>query len=258
MNEKSLKRVFFVLPLLFLCFIVLMKLSVPYKYFKWFIREDGPLEWVQFLAYLSTSLIAFAASLKLYGKKQKFHAFLYLVFAVGTFLISMEEISWGQRIFHIPTPEKVGRVNLQHEFNLHNMLPGKKLHLFFIVTGFYGAFLRFLLPGRIKKEHPDGVGLLTPAKYLFFYFFPVFFFYFYYDYVSRLDLLIFGDNGPFGRGFTRGYKAEEPGEFLLSMGFLIFTGMNTLRLRASRLVPQKPFEFARTDELPACMGKDIR
>lgn len=32
-----------------------------------------------------------------------------------------EEISWGQRILGIQTPESIRAVNVQHELNLHNM-----------------------------------------------------------------------------------------------------------------------------------------
>lgn len=35
-----------------------------------------------------------------------------------------EEISWGQRIFGWQTGESMNRYNLQHETNLHNLLPG--------------------------------------------------------------------------------------------------------------------------------------
>jgi hypothetical protein len=40
---------------------------------------------------------------------------LLFVFAAG------EEISWGQRLFHIAAPEYVQEINVQEEFTLHNM-----------------------------------------------------------------------------------------------------------------------------------------
>jgi len=36
-------------------------------------------------------------------------------------LVALEEISWGQRIFGFSTPEAVGSLNVQDEFNLHNL-----------------------------------------------------------------------------------------------------------------------------------------
>jgi hypothetical protein len=41
--------------------------------------------------------------------------FLLLFFGVG------EEISWGQRILHFTTPEFMNKLNVQHEFNIHNL-----------------------------------------------------------------------------------------------------------------------------------------
>jgi hypothetical protein len=32
-----------------------------------------------------------------------------------------EEISWGQRIFNFKTPELFREINVQHEFNIHNI-----------------------------------------------------------------------------------------------------------------------------------------
>jgi hypothetical protein len=238
MSEKSLKRVIFFLPFAFLAFIVLLKFSYLNRYWKWFAGNDGPLDWAQFAAYMLSCLIGLLAARDLYEKKQKFFASLYLIFAVGMFLIGFEEISWGQVLFHYKTPGAF-KGNLEHEFNLHNFLPGKELHFLYIVAGFYGAFARLSLSDKTLERHSDFVEMFMPAGYLFFYFFPVFFFYFYYDYASQADLYLFGDKGLFARGFTRGYKEEETVEFLLSCGFLIFAAMNALKLRAGRAVSRK-------------------
>jgi hypothetical protein len=37
------------------------------------------------------------------------------------FILAMEEISWGQRIFHVETPAILTQVNYQDELNLHNI-----------------------------------------------------------------------------------------------------------------------------------------
>ena len=41
--------------------------------------------------------------------------------AFGLFLLAGEEISWGQRIFHIAEPGALDAINEQHELNLHNI-----------------------------------------------------------------------------------------------------------------------------------------
>jgi len=40
------------------------------------------------------------------------------------FLASMEEISWGQHIFHFPSSRYFLENNLQEETNLHNLIDG--------------------------------------------------------------------------------------------------------------------------------------
>lgn len=45
----------------------------------------------------------------------------FLLLAIVFFVGSGEEISWGQRIFGFQTPEAISRINVQHEFSLHNI-----------------------------------------------------------------------------------------------------------------------------------------
>jgi hypothetical protein len=45
----------------------------------------------------------------------------YLLLALAGFFVGMEEISWGQRILGLETPEVLARINLQNETTLHNI-----------------------------------------------------------------------------------------------------------------------------------------
>lgn len=45
----------------------------------------------------------------------------FLLLAVGIFFLAGEEISWGQRIFNIQTPEALSQINIQKELNIHNL-----------------------------------------------------------------------------------------------------------------------------------------
>ena len=45
----------------------------------------------------------------------------YLLLALGTFFVAMEEISWGQRLLHLRTPELLRSINLQNEITIHNI-----------------------------------------------------------------------------------------------------------------------------------------
>lgn len=45
----------------------------------------------------------------------------FLLLGLLFFFIFGEEISWGQRIFNIDTPEIIAEINVQKEINLHNL-----------------------------------------------------------------------------------------------------------------------------------------
>jgi hypothetical protein len=57
--------------------------------------------------------------LKGYGEKRWRWFYFGLVF--GFLLVSLEEVSWGQRIFHLGTPDWVQSINGQEEINFHNV-----------------------------------------------------------------------------------------------------------------------------------------
>lgn len=77
-------------------------------------REDHLFEWLTAVSFLIVSVI----SLIIFFKTRNF---IHLFFAVLFFGGFGEEISWGQRIFGFKTPETMEQVNVQQEFNVHNI-----------------------------------------------------------------------------------------------------------------------------------------
>jgi len=62
-----------------------------------------------------------------------------LAAAAVLFVMAMEEVSWTQWFFGFATPESVREVNLQHEFNLHNLPVIQDLNEWFLfVVGLVG------------------------------------------------------------------------------------------------------------------------
>lgn len=78
--------------------------------------EDGVIEYVQALLY-AVAAVAFAAL----AWTSRRHRIWAVLLALGTFVVAGEEISWGQRILDIGTPESFERSNVQGEINLHNL-----------------------------------------------------------------------------------------------------------------------------------------
>jgi len=77
-------------------------------------NEDGIVEYMTFFSFL----IAFFFFIRTFLiHRNVFFLLLALVFFMG----AGEEISWGQRIFSFSTPESLNEINVQNEFNLHNI-----------------------------------------------------------------------------------------------------------------------------------------
>jgi len=83
-----------------------------------FFQEDMIIENITFLLFLGASLLFFKAGLcRNVSKRRRF-----FLFALGVvlFVVAMEEISWGQRVFGWETTDWFSSGNRQRETNLHN------------------------------------------------------------------------------------------------------------------------------------------
>ena len=89
-----------------------------------FIVEDGFIEWLTVLGFIAGGLVCFRRVYRL--RRVRSIGFLALTALLGcAFLfIAGEEISWGQRIFNVETPQWMEERNTQQEMNLHNLKIG--------------------------------------------------------------------------------------------------------------------------------------
>ena len=90
----------------------------------WFLDEDHVAEWTQFGMVLAGSGIAVLATLLHIKRREYKMAVLLALVALALFVISGEEISWGQRVFNFGTPADLKGVNAQGEFNVHDITSG--------------------------------------------------------------------------------------------------------------------------------------
>ena len=166
-------------PIYYLLFIYCFIYIVPYgkafigmSWFDWLRSEDGPLEWIQFIEYIAASILAFIIFIK-QKKKKEVNSIIWLLIAFLCFVISGEEISWGERLTGIGI-DKISNLNVQGETNFHN-LPFFHNYLldplFEITCVFLGWF------GWKIFKNIDAF----PSKHLSLYFLFVALFYFYFD-----------------------------------------------------------------------------
>lgn len=205
------------------------------------IVEGGPFETVTALVYLAASLTAAAAALMLLRRSDRLFAGLYAALALGFFVIAGEEVSWGQHIFQMQSPEFFAEHNLQQEINLHNFLQWRVLHASYIGVSFLMAFGWYVvprllprLPARFRSLVEHKLWMLLPERRLMLYALPCLVLYVYLDYANSIVWRVLG---PEWNVFSGGpddfylWKNQEPIEMILAFGFLLFVALVVRRLR---------------------------
>lgn len=207
-------------------------------------REDGIVE------NLTAAMYFAAAAIFVYTCATfRFRNLVHWGYAGLFFLVGGEEISWGQRIFGIATPEKLRTLNVQGEMNLHNV---KGVHgdvrwvgllVVLIITVVMPLAFRFVPRARslARRFHVPVFPLaVTPIV------------------VIAIALMA----GPRVLGRTR-FGLDEMGEFYLALAFLMFglAHLSTHRLRegdaAGRVVNHASQESEDDELLGATTGTSL-
>jgi len=85
------------------------------------IRLSAEDYWVEYGTFAGFALTAFLVGRLALQPEPWRQRVLWAVIAAVAALVALEEISWGQRIFGLRTPELLLEVNRQKELNLHNI-----------------------------------------------------------------------------------------------------------------------------------------
>ncbi len=104
--------------------IVYLHTQAPVAYMR-IITEDEFGEYATAVSYLVMAAFFALLVVQADGKMRRL---LWLFIAICAFFVGMEEISWGQRLFHLPTPEVLQEHNVQKELSLHNLIETDPLH----------------------------------------------------------------------------------------------------------------------------------
>ncbi len=207
--SKYWKVLLFILPLLIVTSLVFIYLRNNQLY-RWMIAEDSLIEWVQFVILLMTSF--FSLKLSLFWKnKNKFIMTVFISFSLILFFVAGEEISWGQRLLMIETPEQLAERNLQEEITVHNIdtLFGL-VYRGYMIIGLLGSSLwvvKRVVYSYLNKSCKLLFDTLVPNWYLFIYFIIAFIYNFNRIYISK----------SIGESLI-----EEPMEMILMFGIFLF------------------------------------
>ena len=165
------KLILFVSALILLAGVVLpyTNLSLFYSY----VQEDGLVEWITVAGLLTSAFICFYRFAKLVRRKRAWFLFVTLLFGLFLLFVAGEEVSWGQRIFRLATPEFFQKHNSQQETNLHNLVVGgvkiNKLVFSILLIAALGVFF-LVLPWLYQKSKSvrrflDRSGVPVPQWY---------------------------------------------------------------------------------------------
>jgi hypothetical protein len=156
-------------------------LLLPAGFYRMLLREDGVFETASACLWLISSGLCFylysigQTGCDLIVCKTRRNIFLLLLALVFFFGFG-EEISWGQRIFGVQTPEPLREINEQGELNIHN-LAGFHVEQLFSLFWFSYAFVAPLVIRLSRRSAalavrlnlpliPFWIGLLFPVNYL--------------------------------------------------------------------------------------------
>lgn len=142
------------------------------------VQEDHFIEYTQFvvliLGTVASGLISF-----LYKSRDQVKAVIFGLIAAGLLLVAGDEISWGQRLFSITTPEFIGNQNAQNEITIHNNYSVDGLIKWgYMIVGFYGAHAWLFLRS-FPKLRKNISAIFVPFWFLTWFFFAGFIYNFY-------------------------------------------------------------------------------
>ena len=103
-------------------------------------QEDGLIEYASAFTFLGCSVISIVLAFKLKDIPNRFT--VHIAFAILFFMCFGEELSWGQRILGFEVSDNIKQINVQGEFNIHNMFGYLADELFILGVLTYG----FIMP----------------------------------------------------------------------------------------------------------------
>lgn len=144
-------------------------------------KEDQIVEYLQLIFFIVSSILSFLSIMWIKKLRvKKWQRSLLIVFFVilgsGLLFVSIEEISWGQRLLKIDTPEEIARDNIQDEITIHNNVNVFKYvytaYLFINLYGLLSWIPSLLLQNKISGFARTLLTVITTRWYVSLFFIP--------------------------------------------------------------------------------------
>ena len=198
-----------VIPLLLVVFAVIYK--IDWRVYLQLLLEDSVVEWLTFVFLFLSGLLSLFIAIQIRKRTHRYHWF-FIAFSLFCILAALEEISWGQRIFGMESPEFFLRNSDVGEINVHNVIKTWYRVKVKYVAGWslflYGTCLPMLALNHRIRSLFERIRLVVPPPVLAFSFF--------------IAALIIMFDRPTG-------EEEEIGELFFSLCFFLFMIMEYLK-----------------------------
>jgi hypothetical protein len=142
--RPGLRRLVVAFPAIVALIALVLYAVAPSAYFL-LVRDYSLVENLQVVFYLAGAAISFLLARRLRARGDTGLAVVYLVGALGLFVVAGEEISWGQELWEriipgFPDSEDLRDVNAQGETTLHNLHGiGRITNMAFALLALYGT-----------------------------------------------------------------------------------------------------------------------
>lgn len=190
------------------------------------VGEDMAGEWMQEVAWFAALVLAIVVTIRLARSGDRMLTILYSILVMALFFIVGEEISWGQRVFGLDTPDFLEGANRQRELNVHNIFGVQTWFSWaMFLVGLYGTVVPIVLWRRIGawERWPVLAKAVVPHPLLIPAFLLMLVWRFYRNLFEPPASIYYGVS-EFG----------EITELVLALAFLAFTAHQTTRTRSSR------------------------
>jgi hypothetical protein len=165
--KKHYRIVLLLTPFIAIAWLIVVRLW-PFNYFLEMVKEDHLIENLQVIVLLIGATIVISKAVTLAKLGNHYLGLLFIFTAACLFFVAGDEVSWGQRIFGIQTPEYWSQLNSQKETTLHNLYSVQwMVEKAYLIIGILGGTL-WLIPKRLTSHIP--YHLLIPPYYLFGFF----------------------------------------------------------------------------------------
>jgi len=214
-----LRWLIFLFPIALLALFVWLKTGHG-DFYATLVREDGLVENLQFALFLLSGILAGVLAVRLWRTGLKPHAWLYWLLSAGLLVVAFDEISWGQRLFGLETPEGIEARNLQGELTVHNLEPIMiYLHTAYLLVGAFGM-LAWLARRILARDRRSLWAFVLPEWFLSTWFAMLLLVYGLIELAQWVQPTVFGHRLVIGEFIV--FRDQEPAELALAGAMLVF------------------------------------